>query len=57
MSTKLNDKTGYIDSVYPVACRLVEIYKEENKPYWTKKNIIDTTEKISVRIANFIFNK
>lgn len=55
VSTKLKDKTGYIDSNYPIAKMLVERYKDENKPYWTKKDINFATEKAVKRIINFIF--
>lgn len=55
VSTKLKDKTGYIDSNYPIAKMLVERYKDENKPYWTKKDINFATENAVKRIINFIF--
>ena len=56
VSTKLENKTGYVDSKYPIACALVDTYKDVPKPYWTKGDIIAATEKASNRIANFIFN-
>ncbi len=55
VSTKLEDKTGYIDSEYPIACKLVECYKNDNKPFWKKNDITAATEKASERIINFIF--
>ncbi len=57
VSTKLENKTGYIDCKYPIACALVDTYKDIPKPYWTKDDIIAATEKASNRIANFIFNE
>ena len=48
-------KTGYIDSKYPIACALVAQYRNENKPYWKKNDILTATEKASERILNFIF--
>lgn len=57
VSTKLENKTGYINSSYPIACALVDTYKEVSKPYWTKDDIIATTEKASERIADFIFGE
>lgn len=56
VSTKLNDKTGYIDSKFPIANMLVEKYKNTPKPYWTKEDIDDATEKASNRIADYIFS-
>lgn len=55
VSTKLENKTGYIDSVYPIACALVSKYQDTNKPYWKKDDIAEATEKASERIAKFIF--
>ena len=36
VSTKLKNKTGYIDSKYPLARALVSQYQNTNKPYWKK---------------------
>ena len=55
ISTCLKDKTGYIDSDYPIARALVDYYKGKDKPYWTKEDISKATEKASDRIVNFIF--
>ena len=55
VSTSLKDKTGYIDSSYPIANALVEKYGNVMKPYWTKTDIGEATEKASERIVNFIF--
>lgn len=55
ISTKLENKTGYIDSKYSVAQTLVEKYSVEDKPYWKKKDILTATEKASDRIVKFIF--
>ena len=57
VSTTLEKKTGYIDSSYPIACALVDTYKNVPKPYWTKDDIIAATEKASERIADFIFGE
>jgi len=56
VSTKLENKTGYIDSAYPIACELVSTYQNESKPYWTKEDISTATGKASDRIAKFIFD-
>lgn len=56
VSTKLEDKTGYIDSNYPVAKKLVEKYKNDSKPYWKKEDIKAATVEASNRIVEFIFN-
>lgn len=55
VSTKLENKTGYIDSAYPIAGALVVAYRDQSKPYWTKEDILTVTEKISERITAFIF--
>ncbi len=56
VSTKLENKTGYIDSEYPIASVLVSEYKDINKPYWKKDDINAATEKAAERIVEFIFN-
>lgn len=56
VSTKLENKTGYIDSVYPIARALVSTYQYAEKPYWKKQDVVDKTEKSSERIVEFIFN-
>ena len=56
VSTTLNEKTGYIDSTFPIAKSLVTKYK--NNPaqlFWGKNEIKDATEKASSRILNFVF--
>lgn len=56
VSTKISNKTGYVDSSYPLAKNFVEKYKDNSKPYWTKDDI-DTATKIACeRISNFIFS-
>lgn len=55
VSTKLEDKTGYIDSHYPMAKELVEKFGNEPKPYWKKEDIKKATEDASDRIVKFIF--
>lgn len=57
VSTKLENKTGYIDSEYPIARALVSKYQSANKPYWKKNDIISATDKASDRIIEFIFGK
>lgn len=56
VSTKLEDKTGYVNSIYPIASHLVKIYQNIEKPYWKKEDIEQATENASQRIVNFIFN-
>lgn len=55
VSTTLGDKTGYIDSKYPIAQALVSKYRNADKPYWKKEDIAAATDKASERIARFIF--
>lgn len=55
VSTSLKNKTGYIDSIYPLASYIVESYSDVAKPYWKKDDIKNATEKSSNRLVNFIF--
>ncbi len=55
VSTELENKTGYINSEYPIAQALVARYRDDNKPYWKKNDIMDATNKASDRIIKFIF--
>ena len=55
VSTSLKEKTGYIDSVYPIACELVSIYGNKSKAYWKKEDIRKATEEAGDRIVRFIF--
>lgn len=57
VSTKLEDKTGYIDSNYPIAKDLVAKYGKENKPYWKKEDIDTATDTAANRIVKFIFDE
>ena len=57
VSTKLENKTGYIDSKYPIARALVSKYQSANKPYWKKDDIMSATDKASDRIVRFIFGE
>lgn len=57
VSTELENKTGYINSEYPIAQTLVEQYKDSNKPFWKKSDINNATEKASGRIIKFIFGE
>ena len=56
VSTKLEDKTGYVDSTYPLAKELVSKYRNDSKPYWKKADINSATERAAERIAAFIFD-
>lgn len=56
VSTKLENKTGYIESKYPIAKELVYQYQNANKPYWKKGDIEAATDKVSDRIVRFIFD-
>ena len=56
VSNNLRNKTGYIDSKYPIASVLVDEYKGNHKPYWKKEDIQKATDKAGERIINFIFN-
>lgn len=56
VSTRLTDKSGYIDSRYPIAKALVEKYRNSDKKLWTKEDIEEATAKASERIARFIFS-
>lgn len=55
VSTKLENRTGYIDSRFPLANGLVDDYRGADKPYWKKSDILSATEKAADRITNFIF--
>lgn len=56
VSTSLTDKTGYIDSAYPIAGALVKQYgSKKTKFYWTKRDINGATEKAGERITKFLF--
>ena len=55
VSTTIESKTGYKDSVYPIAQALVAEYRSADKPYWKKDEIADATEKACERITKFIF--
>lgn len=57
VSTRLEDKTGYVDSTFPIAQHLVSKYKDANKPYWKKDDINQATEEAKDRILKFIFGK
>ena len=56
ISTKFSDKTGYIDSSYPIANALVKQYENDTKPYWCKQDIERTTDLAGDRIVKFIFS-
>lgn len=56
VSMSLKDKSGYVDSRYPMARQLVRRYQNEAKAYWTKQDIEEATTKIGERITGFIFS-
>ena len=53
--TTLEDKTGYANSRYPVAQALVNQYYGKSEKLWTKQDIVDATDRVSERIAGFVF--
>ncbi len=55
VSTKLESKTGYIDSRFPIARALVKKYLSASKPFWKRSDIESATNKASERIVKFIF--
>ena len=55
VSMRLKDKSGYKDSLYPMARHLVCKYNGAMKAYWTKQDIEEATSKIGARITDFIF--
>ena len=57
VSTKLENKTGYIDSQFPIAGALVKKYQDIRKPYWTKEDIAQATKEACDRIIAFIFGE
>lgn len=57
VSNRLENKTGYIDSQYPIAQALVAKYQNANKPYWKKEDILNATDLASARITRFIFGE
>ena len=57
ISSKITDKSGYIDSKYPIAKSLVEKYKNNEKPFWTKEDIDSATNEACRRITDFIFEQ
>ena len=58
VSTNIDkDKTGYINSNYPIAVNLVEKYRNISKPRWTKDDILNATDKASERIVKFLFGE
>lgn len=56
VSMSLRDKSGYVDSNYPMARQLVLRYQGKDKAYWTKQDIEDATDTIGERIIGFIFS-
>lgn len=55
VSTTQKSRSGYVNSIYPLATALVETYGNDVKPYWKKDDINKATEKASNRIVRFIF--
>ena len=56
ISTSIEEKTGYRNSEYPIAQKLVETYQGTDAPTWGVEEIDTATEKATKRIANFIFS-
>lgn len=56
VSMSLKDKSGYVDSIYPMARQLVFRYRGKDKAYWTRQDIEDATDVIGERIIGFIFS-
>ena len=56
ISTNITRKTGYVDSIYPLANYLANEYKNKEKAYWTKDDIDLATNEASERIVKFIFD-
>ena len=56
VSMSLKDKSGYVDSIYPMARQLVLSYCGKDKAYWTRQDIEDATDVIGKRIIGFIFS-
>ena len=54
VSTSLKDKTGYIDSKYPISNYLVKTFRGSEKPFWKKDDITTATEEASGRLTKFI---
>lgn len=54
VSTSLKDKTGYIDSKYPISNYLVKTFRGSEKPFWKKADISTATEEASGRLTKFI---
>ena len=56
ISTNITRKTGYVDSIYPLANYLANEYSNKEKAYWTKDDIDLATNEASERIVKFIFD-
>lgn len=56
ISTNITRKTGYVDSIYPLANYLANEYSNKEKVYWTKDDIDLATNEASERIVKFIFD-
>lgn len=56
ISTNITRKTGYVDSIYPLANYLVNEYSNKEKAYWTRDDIDLATNEASERIVKFIFD-
>lgn len=57
ISKKISTKSGYVESKYPLASYLVDMYKDVSKPFWTKDDIDNATKEASERIVKFIFDE
>lgn len=56
ISTNITRKTGYVDSIYPLANYLANEYSNKEKAYCTKDDIDLATNEASERIVKFIFD-
>ena len=56
VSSKLENKEGYVNSKYPIASSLVKKYQNQDKPFWKKDDIESATNAASTRIIRFIFD-
>lgn len=57
VTTNVKDKTGYVNSTYPLAKYLVNENRKVEKPSWTKEDIDSETQKANERILKFIFSE
>ncbi|HIU70236.1 MAG TPA: HNH endonuclease [Candidatus Enterosoma merdigallinarum] len=56
ISQEVQTKLGYKNSRFPIANSLVNKYGKGAKPFWTKNDIEEETQKAAERITRFIFD-